>query len=311
MRPDGTGLRIAALGNCQVLGLGDALRAFLPRAEVEVFRLTTLGTEEETAARSAEIAARLRGFTHVFAHPMEGARFGPLAADRIAAREPRVAFVPIIVFTGFHPDCVYLRAGGRKLIGPMGEYHSAIIAGAFALGLSEAETARLFNKLVMRRLNHMGAFPAARAQLVEHFAALGHDVLPRLDTWSQGGAFMHSINHPRILAIADVCRMVLAQAGLGEHPLEAAEGVRDVLAQPPLWPVYPPVAESLGVPGSYDFHGFPRGTDLPQPMTLESFIGASFATYAKEPAALEEAVAGDRRMARVRETLRKLPEHVR
>jgi hypothetical protein len=304
-------MRIAALGNCQVLGFGDALRAFLPRAEVEVFRVTTLGTTEETVARSEEIAARLRGFTHVFAHPLNDAQFGPLSAPRIRESEPRVVPVPMIVFTGFHPDCVYLRAGGRKLIGPMGEYHSSIIAGSFAIGLTQGETARLFNKLPMRRLSHMGAYATSRAQLAEHFAALGHDVLPRLDTWSQGGAFMHSINHPRILPIADVCRMVLAQAGLGEHPLEAAEGVRDLLAQPPLWPVYPPIAESLGLSGSYEFHGFPRGTGLPQPMSLESFIGASFETYAKDRAALEEAIGADRRMTRVRETIRKLPEHAR
>jgi hypothetical protein len=220
MRPDGSGIRAAVLGNCQALGVADALAAFLPRAEVEVIRLTTLGTPAETIAR-------------------------------------------------------------------------------------------LFNKLVMRRLNHLGAFGAARDQLAEHFAALGHDVLPRLPVWSQGGAFMHSINHPRILAIADVCRMVLARAGLGEHPLEAAAGVRDVLAQSAIWPVYPPIAQSLGLAGSYDFHGFSRGTDLPQPMSLESFIGASFAGYAKEREAVEEAVATDRRMARLRETIRKLPEHVR
>jgi hypothetical protein len=117
MLSDGSRMRAAVLGNCQALGFADALSAFLPRAEVEVIRLTTLGSDAETVARSEEIAARLRDFTHVFAHPMENARFGPLAADRIMQAEPRVVLVPIIVFTGFHPDCVYLRAGGRKLVG--------------------------------------------------------------------------------------------------------------------------------------------------------------------------------------------------
>jgi hypothetical protein len=302
-------LRVAVIGNCQSAGFLDCLLAYLPGTEGVLFDLTALGPMPGALARSEAIAAGLDGFTHVFAHRLYGERFGPLDWRQLGQR-PNVIPVPVIAFQGFHPDCIYLQDGERQLIGPMGVYHSALAAVAFTLGLPPDRTTRLFNPLVLRRLGYLEAHADAVARMARHFAELDHDVLPRLETWQRDRAFMHTVNHPRLIAIADTCRMVLARAGLGEHELAEADIVADRLAQQPVFPVYPPIARPLGIPGSWTFRGLLRRDHPLEAMTLDTFVARSHAAYAAEPEAVAAAVSADPRAQRVATVLPRLLDRV-
>jgi len=300
-------MRCAVIGNCQARGVLASLRAFLPGAEGVLFDATTIGHGPEAPARAAALAEGLSGFDHIFAHPLHGARFGPLAFDRLAARGD-VTFVPSITFTGYHPDCVYLVAEGKQLRGPMGVYHSALAATGFVLGLSEERTARLFNPLVLRRLGYLDVHAQSRALLVRDFAALGYDLAARFEAWERDGAFMHVINHPRILPIADTCRMALERAGLGAFPLEAAREVPDPLARQQIWPVYPAIARAIGLAGSWEFRPTARSARPVVPMTLEEFVAQSFAAYAEMPDKVATALRAHAGAARVLDRLPRILE---
>jgi hypothetical protein len=298
-------MRFAVIGNCQAAGFLDCLLAFLPKAEGKAFSLGALGAAPDSVARAEEIAAELDGFTHVFAHRVSGERFGPLDHARLAAeRGEQVTFVPALGFTGYHPDCVYLIVEGRMLEGPLGPYHSALAAAAFVLGMPVERTVRLFNPLVIRRLGYIDAYAEAADLVTRQFANLGYDIADRLPVWGRHGAFMHTVNHPRLLPIADICRMVAARAGLGQFSLDTLDIVVDRLAEGPVFPVYPPIARALGIPGHWIFrHSAPGGRPI-APIPLESFVERCFEAYAAEPEAVARAVEAD---LTARRALRRLP----
>jgi hypothetical protein len=309
-------MRFAVIGNCQAAGFADCLRVFLPKVETELFDLTALGASGDPVGAAVAIGARLSGFSHVFAHPVHGTRFGPLEQPRLAASGLPVWFIPTLAFQGFHPDCVYLFppgkvVGGEPLRGPLDVYHSAIAASAFLLGLPVERTVRLYNPLVFGRLGFAEAYDTAVAQLLRHYRELGHDIADRLPVWTQAGpsggrAFMHTINHPCLRPIADTCRMVAGAAGLGEMALEEAEVVPDRLADLPIFPVYPGHARRIGVAGHLRFRPRLRQDRGFEVLDLEDFVAQSHAAYARAPEAVDAAVRANPVSARILDLLPKL-----
>lgn len=295
--------RIAVVGNCQAAGFSDCLRVWLPQAEIVLFDLTQLGPAPGATAAAMAIMAQLDGFPLVFSHAVHGERFGPLDYAQLRVMRPDVVFIPNLAFTGFHPDCVNLSAGGHVFRGPLDVYQSALAAVAFDLGLSAERTLRLFNPLVLRRLGYADEYAQAVVLLGRQFAICGieEDLAPRLANWSRDGAFMYTINHPRLHAIADTARLLLSRIGLGEFPLDATAGLPDRLARMACWPVYPVVAKAIGVPGSWAF----QPSRDAAPLSLEAFIDRSFASFAATPEALHAALHANPAVARV---LRRLPK---
>ncbi|KAK0349923.1 hypothetical protein LTR94_031109, partial [Friedmanniomyces endolithicus] len=101
-----------------------------------------------------------------------------------------------------------------------------------------------------------GALDGAKAvaETRAHFAAT---TIPFTDYFlplqASGRLFMHTLNHPHIAAIAQLARGVARRLGAEEtdlrQPLENI--VPDALSLGPIWPVYPGVAESLGLQPSW------------------------------------------------------------
>lgn len=293
------------IGNCQRLGFREALRAYLPHVEVEVFDLTQLGPAPGSIAAAEAIVAQLSSFSHIFCHAIYGDRFGPLDSRRLVALGLPVHLIPIIAFRSFHPDCVNLSAGGTALHGPLGVYHSAIAAAAFVLGLPADRTVRLYNGMVLRKLGLLGGFAREQARVAQDFATCGLDLADRPQLWmggSPGEVFMHTINHPKLRPIADTCRMVVERAGLGSFRLEQADGGQDHLARQQSFGVYPAVARTLEIAttGFRDIQ--PAGMQVPT-MRLATFIERSFETYRDAPDTVAAAVQQDPVARRILQTL--------
>jgi hypothetical protein len=106
-----------------------------------------------------------------------------------------------------------------------------------------------------------------------------------LAAWHESGVWMHTINHPKPQVLADVALHCLAALGIA-GVADARDVVADELARSPCWPVYPEVAQALGLrtPGSHAFKGAHRPVDQGKSvhyMGLDAFIQASFALYAR------------------------------
>ncbi|SHJ46649.1 hypothetical protein SAMN02745194_02642 [Roseomonas rosea] len=293
-------MRFAVIGNCQTGTFADALALYFPGAEV-----VRHGTgNPATAERADAIAAELRGFDRVFAHPEVNERLGPLRHKQLRETHPETVFIPTIAFNGFQPDCIYLSDSRGGLGSPLDVYHSALAAAAFTLRLDEARTAALFNAMVFSRLGYFEDHAKAAGAMVAHFRRMGIEIGDRLPLWQRHVAFMYTINHPRSVVVADMARLVLRKLG---HDLPELTDASDVLGEPlsrmPVFPVYPEIGRRLGLPGHYLFRNVIRGEGPIQVMDLAGFIAASFALYRAMPERVTEAVERHPRAKPVRDTL--------
>ena len=276
MRADAyRGHRVGIVGSCQASGLGLWTQCLLPGAEVEFWHV---GANPQSTPDL--ILSRLPGCDLVVSQIEDGGFGGRL--DRVLLRDVcgQVIFLPMLVFRGFHPDCVTRvhDHGTRFFHGPMGPFHSALVIAAFRLRVPPSRVAKLFNTLVFRSAGYHTVFAESWTALLKSFAAHDFDLDAALADWMGEGAFMYTDNHPHLRVLERLARMVLAKAGLA-----TAEPVcppPDNLACSVHWPVYPDLARPLGVAGSTLFRR--SLNDVAEPdrdLCLAAFIAGSYQAY--------------------------------
>jgi hypothetical protein len=274
-----SGQRALVIGNCQAATIASLMQAMtgdmvassiettpdvLRRIDDDEFDLETLLSDADLVFIQLVGAVMERIRTH---HPQHA---------------HKLRLVPPLNYPAFHPDCVYIRRKeGGHLQGPMGDYQSSIAFWAWSQGWSVEEALTLFAPAVYEQLGFHQFEQTSRKVLNELGQQSNLPMQPLLDRWGRSGVWMHTINHPRIGALADVTAEVLRREGI-EPMVELAHTVRDTLADFPVWPVYPPLAARWGVQGSYLFK-IDRGLTPPsQPcmaLTLEQMLAASFAAF--------------------------------
>ena len=281
------GPRIAVIGNCQAAGIAASVGVLAPAARVTLMPVASL------RRRHASVEALLRAlaaFDHVYAQPIPP---GFLPPGDPAAFAARAAAYPTVVFPAFHPDMVYVGGGdgaglaaGRLLPSPLGNfYHSAIVLFAYLQGLDEARTVALFREEVFSRLGYLGGWEAAAQDFLRNAEAAGLGLEREFLRWSRRGSFMHVLNHPKLPVLGDIARRLLARGGIAPAEVEVGDYLADDLARDVIWPVYPPLAEHYGVPGSYLFKGRARPGEVPVLHDLPAFVTACFAAYRARPRA--------------------------
>ena len=241
------GRRIFVLANCQTGGLTACLDLLLPRDTVT--GLHWLYSEEGKA--NAAAAAADADIVVTSAPPDLRAQ---MAAEH-GFDETKCVIIPSIHFAGFHPDLTIAYAGQTRINVLAGvPYQSAIGVWAWKRGLTARDARRLFTQRTMGALGYDRYWTKAVAETRADFAAT---TIPFTDYFlplqASGRLFMHTLNHPHIAAIAQLARGVARRLGAAEadlrQPLE--DMVPDALSLGPIWPVYPGVAEALGLQPSW------------------------------------------------------------
>ncbi|MGU3537011.1 WcbI family polysaccharide biosynthesis putative acetyltransferase [Methylobacterium sp. A54F] len=276
-----TGPSIAVIGNCQARGVAQAMRLLAPTSPVRFFQMAWLKREHGNVEGLARVLA---GYDHVFSQVLPESLLPGGGIAGLRARDPRVTLFPTLVFPAYHPDMVYVGeiadlAQLRLVPSPLGQYHSAIALAAYRSGLGVTETAALFREDVFRRLGYLDIWSNAVQDLVGSAAAIGFGLEREMIRWSRRGNFMHVMNHPKAFVIGDIARRLLEEASFSPEPVEIEDYLGDELARDVVWPVYPPVAETYGLTGSYLFKRKQKGTTFPRLYDLEGFLAASFAIY--------------------------------
>jgi hypothetical protein len=271
-------MKIILLGTCQVVGMGEALRALLPNATINAYHV-----RPETQGMD-EIAAQLPLCDFVISQILESHNVPLFTMDRLEHMGiPRLAMIPPIVFDGFHPDIHILADTGKQLESPIEAYHSRILAAAFALGLPEARAINLFNWLIYRRLGYDKVFQASKAALADAMAPSGCDTVLDRDwgAWMASGCFMYTPNHPRIDVLASFARFAVERAGLIDPVIATPTGIPDILAQQNVWAVYPEIARALSIPPGMTFRRFRRGDmrEEDRSLDLTMFTQRSYEIY--------------------------------
>lgn len=267
MSPDPFAERWLLISNCQTYGLARALQMVNP--DVHVTPLDYWNAVRDPASTRRE--ALERGYSRIVISPeIEEAGINLEGA-------PNLTRIPRVVFTAFHPDCVYALSAGKQVKGPLDAYHSMILIAAHRRGLGADGALRLFSGAFFEKVGYMDYWAPQRDRLVADYARFGLDIAAGVRRWGRTSAFMHTVDHPKMICIYDIARSLFASMGV---PDEGA-GVMpaDNLTNGVSFAVYPEIGEALGVQGSYRFKRFNEYHHI----GLEQFIAESFRIYDQHP----------------------------
>lgn len=254
------------ISNCQTHGLAHSLQMLADGVTVEPVDIFQYRTAlDDYNIRFGEYDRVLIGLC---AADLPGADF---------SRAKRVDKVPELQFSAYHPDLTYIMAGDDALNGPLAAYHSMIAFVAHRSGRSVADTLPLFDGRTYAACGYLDRWDADREQLTAYCDYLGYDIRHAFRRWSRGGAFMYSVNHPRIHVLYDIARIYLEREGYAPRTSDLLP--HDNLMLSSVFAVYPEIGEALGVPGSYLFK---RPNEYTQ-IDLRQFVEESFALYDRYP----------------------------
>ncbi|MEP7118988.1 MAG: GSCFA domain-containing protein, partial [Acidobacteriota bacterium] len=288
---------VTLIGSCHALGMAQVMTAIGRTVTATAIvptpdnRARLLGGDYDALfASSHRILVQPGGFQRI--DGTGSGRYTPHDSDDPVAEAEayvrrRCPAVPIgrfpkILFSAFHPDFDFVRdRSGTRFDGPCG-HHSALVFYAWQRGMSARAAAELFTPDVFARVGYFDYWAAAAAFLVEESRAANVELEPFIPNWTARGVWMYSFNHPRLYVLSDVARALMERDGLAIDA-EALPPNDDALARQTVFPVYPALAERLGVPGGYRFQlaRAPESPDIEPPvLDLPQFIDACYAAYA-------------------------------
>jgi Polysaccharide biosynthesis enzyme WcbI len=281
LRRPGSGPRIAVVANCQNFSIAYAMKLLNVEATVHPFPVMFkpwLSVQTLTRA--------LKLYDYVFLQP-----FGPRyirggTSDTIIAGLNNPVLFPTIVFTGFHPDQIYIEDStlddNARVGGPLGPYHSALAFFAYRAGLPVDAALRLFNRDVFDAVGYFDVWNEACDALLQEGQKFSLDFREDLLRWTRRGCFMYSIIHPKPFVFVDVARQLMEKAGIPVTPIDHDNYAVDDLVRGIVYPVYPDIAEFYGFSGSYIFKGahFSLTHDVGEFWNLRQFITECYRFYA-------------------------------
>lgn len=281
LKKDLGGPRIAVVGNCQSFGIAYGMKLLNPESTVHRFTIVRPGWSNLDM-----LGRTLREYDHVFSLEFQGGFVK--GGDWLALRDrmPSIIPMPSVVFSGFHPDTIYIldpTRNGRPLESATGPYHSALALYGYLAGLTAERTIALFNTNVFRALGYFDIWQPAAEEFLASTRASGLDMSTEFLRWSRRGCFMYSMNHPKAFVLADVARALLVREKLPVHDVDFDDFAVDDIVRGSVFPVYPQIAEHYGHLGSYTFKlaNYRLSRTVGDFMTLRAFVESSFAIYAK------------------------------
>jgi hypothetical protein len=271
--------RIAVVGNCQSFGVAYGMKLLNPAAQVDRFTIVRKGLADLKL-----LARTLREYDHVFSLEFQPGFVRGGGWDELRAMMPNVSPIPSIVFSGFHPDTVYIldpTQGGKPIEGPTGPYHSAIALYAYLRGMSVEQTEALYGSDLFEALGYYDVWQASTAEFLYIAGASGIDLSGDLVRWSRSGTFMYSMNHPKAFVLFDVARALLKREGLPAAPVEFSDFAVDDIVRGAVYPVYPEIAERYGHRGSYLFKraNYRISRSVGEFLGLRGYLEACFRLY--------------------------------
>lgn len=273
--------RIAVVGNCQSFGIAYGMKLLNPESTVDRFTIVRPGwTNLDMLQRT------LQDYDYVFS--LEFQKGFVKGGDWLALRDrmPSIIPMPSIVFSGFHPDTIYIldpTRNGRPLDSATGPYHSALALYGYLAGLTPERTVALYDANVFRMLGYFDIWQPSADEFLASARTTGLDLSTDFLRWSRRGCFMYSMNHPKSFVLADVARALLAREKLPIHDVDFDDFDVDDIVRGSVFPVYPPIAEYYGHRGSYVFKlaNYRLSRSVGDFMTLRQFVESSFRVYAK------------------------------
>lgn len=198
-------------------------------------------------------------------------------------RAGKIQRVPHTRASAFHPDILGFTIDGERIVGPMKTSHSALVVQGYLNGLSEQETRSLFNARVFAHLKYFDRDRADLAWAQRQQALCDWPVVDMTEKWRRQGCFLLTPNHPKLEVLSDIAVTFARKNDLKVRYENPAELLQDHTARNEIWPVYPEIAERLGIKGGYYFKlpvtALEQRNNIHPFIDLEEFIARSYRVY--------------------------------
>lgn len=237
-----TARRIIVSSNCQTGGIAAALQVIFHDDEITPLPLSTFANAEAESRfveklRSADIWVSAGGYELPEKHGI--------------MNQLQLIKIPIVRFSGFHPDLIYARkTSTNELIMP--HYNSAIAVWAYRNNLDVSDAEKLFNKKTFAELGYLDHWGSSIDQLKQRFKDSDLDFSEFILPMRREGLFMYSLNHPKVMALVRLSKLIARKMGAGAEVLDRYIDINDGLNEV-IWPVYPEIGESLSLHSGYEW----------------------------------------------------------
>ncbi len=166
----------------------------------------------------------------------------------------KIELMPYINCSAFHPDRIGFKTkDGNYIVTLMKNGNSAIALYGFQNGLSVDETILLFCEDVFEYLGYFDVWKKSLSWAQSEERMTGWPVIQWYQKWRTEGVFVHTPNHPILRVHAEISRYLLDRHSIELEVSEPENVIIDCGLRQTVWPVYPEIAEQLGVEGSYKF----------------------------------------------------------
>ena len=262
-------MRVVISSNCMTGGLTSALSLLLPAAKFDPLPYVGVNEtvlDEQLAVSEAWLLSGPEG--------LQSATLG-----RVNKPNLRVIRFPDLYFNAFHPDQVYAwMRDGSTVDCATGPYNSAIALWAWQHGLNAQQTISLFTPEVFGALGYHDRWQVSIDRLRHDFVPFPHlDYRDFIIPLQRAGNFMHTVNHPKVAAMAQMARLLAKQIDptVDTESIPVENMMVDGLFMASVsWSVYPSVANALGIKGAFMWKLEDHSV-----IGLEEFLQRSFAKY--------------------------------
>ncbi|KAB1072884.1 WcbI family polysaccharide biosynthesis putative acetyltransferase [Methylobacterium soli] len=270
--------KISIIGNCQSHDIGRAVRLGSEIVVDDWIDVSSFGTEW-FEQKTSEILSknRVEGLD-IVTQTIKDARFENLNTAELKSQRSRIHTMTNMWFTGLHPDMTYLGGFKERIVGPLGDYHSKIVVGAFLAGLTQSECNNLFNG---RFFEKVGLFDEFKQSSIE---ALGRDdgndikaATEILDACLEVPCF-YTINHPTAAAV-DILAGKICHYFENKYVNYDSRYYASTLATGTWWPLYPEIKEVHKIKYHTPMAFKQADGDGGRMLTLVEFIEHSYASY--------------------------------
>ena len=279
---------ILLVGNCHIESIKECLDV-MTNIEIQCHRIKLEFLDQNMEHDSVdELNAKAEEADSIFVM----SRFKDTVMSSCGHLEERMKFIPYIRTTAFHPDAVPCYTTDRQRIRTlMGNSNSALILYGYLNELSVDDTMLLFCEEVYDYLEYFDAKKKFERIIKLEEEITGWPVQELYRKLYNGGCFVHTTNHPLLHVFAELSHLLLKEQNIVIDYNDSELKIADRGAQSPIWPVYPEIAERLGIEGSYEFklsenqHNLQRakqkkiGSDSIL-ISLREFVEDSFEKYA-------------------------------
>jgi hypothetical protein len=232
--------RVVVSSNCQTGGIAAALQVIFPNDVITPLALPpTFTTESEL--KFVEELKNTDVWVSIGGYDLPG-KYG--IADRL-----QLVKIPVIHFSAFHPDVVYARKISTNEL-TMPHYNSAIAVWAYKNGLQVSDAEKLFNKKTYNDLGYLDHWGPSIEELKQRFERSDLEFAEFILPMRREGLFMYSLNHPKVMALVRLAKLIARKMGAGvdvlDRYIDINDGLNDVI-----WPLYPEIGESLSLHSDY------------------------------------------------------------